>query len=307
MIIRSLPHQFSSMLADLASVQGLRGGLWMLAAATCFAMMINLVRLASLTQHTLEIAFFRSLFGLIAMLPWLISVGRQGLQTNHMTLHLMRASTAFISMCMWFYTLSVLPLAEATAISFTAPIFAMVLASVLLGEAMFRARWIAMALAVIGGLIIVQPGARAFDPVAIIAIVTSLMWGGGTILVKLLARHDSAATIVSMQGILIVPVSLIPALFVWRTPTWFEFCVMAGTGLFGSLAHYCMGRAMKTADAGFLAVFDYMRLPLVAVFAFFLFDEVPAPAVLLGAVMIAGGALYSSRHEHVRNVAGRAG
>ncbi|MEO1017026.1 MAG: hypothetical protein AAFY56_04965, partial [Pseudomonadota bacterium] len=80
-------------------------------------------------------------------------------------------------------------------------------------------------------------------------------------------------------------------------PTAFELVVMAGVGLGASLGHYCVGRAMKLADTGYLVIFDYLRLPVVALFAFVLFDELPSMAVLAGAAMIAGGAVYSSRHQ----------
>ncbi len=269
----------------------------MLGGGVAFALVINLVRLASETQHTFEIAFFRSLFGFAAMLPWLWRAGWGGLQTERLPLHVGRAGLTFVSMCLWFWTLAILPLAEATAISFTAPIFAMVLAALFLGEQLYRSRWIATALAVLGGLIIVQPGMHAFEPMAVIAVLTALMWGSGTVLVKALSRTETSAAIVCYQSLITLPVSLLPALFVWRTPTLFELAVMAGVGLSASLGHYCVSRAMKLADAGFLVIFDYMRLPIVAFFAFVLFDEVPSLAVLAGAVMIAGGAIYGSRHQ----------
>jgi drug/metabolite transporter (DMT)-like permease len=154
----------------------LRGVLWMGTAATAFALMITLVRQLTDGLHPLQVVFFRTAFGLAAMLPWLLRQGFGVLRTKHLRRHLLRALIAVLAMVGWFTTLSLMPLAEATALSFTSPLFTSVLAVLVLGEVMRPRRWIAVAIGFLGALIIVRPGFAAIQPAALLAIGTAAIW-----------------------------------------------------------------------------------------------------------------------------------
>jgi len=273
----------------------LRGALWMIAAAASFSLMIALVRLASRTLPVVEITFFRNLFGLLVMVPWLLREGRRALATRRPWLHLLRGALALTAMLCWFYTLSVLPLAEATAFSFTAPVFATLLAVPVLGERLMPARLVAVALAFAGALVILRPDLRAPDPAALVALFTAVVWGTSTIVVKMLAQTESPAAIVTWMVLFTTPASLLLALPVWRTPTSGDLLVLALLGAAGSLGHYCMTRALRLADAGFVAPFDYLRLPFVALLGWLLFAQHPDARTWAGAVLIAAGGVLVAR------------
>ena len=153
-MLHSLPRVRAGALARLPA--SLRGALWMCAAASAFALMITLVRHLTDGLHPLQVVFFRTAFGLAAMLPWLLRQGFGVLRTGHLRLHLFRALIGIFAMVGWFTTLSLMPLAEATALSFTAPIFTSVLAVLVLGEVMGRRRWSAVAIGCLGALLIVR-------------------------------------------------------------------------------------------------------------------------------------------------------
>ncbi len=273
----------------------LRAPLWMIAAAASFAVMINLVRFLSQHHHVFEIVFFRNLFGLAVMLPWLWRQGTRALATRRLPLHLLRAALGLTAMVLWFWTLSLLPLAEATALSFTAPVFASLLAILFLGEPSSPRRWTAMALAFAGALVILRPGARVVDPAALLALATALVWGTSTILVKLLGRTEPSAVIVTWMVLLLTPLSALLALPVWRFPTATEFAGLVLLGALGSLGHFCMSQALKLADAGFVAPFDYLRLPFVAFVAWLAFEEPVSPWTWVGGLLIAAGSLHAAR------------
>jgi drug/metabolite transporter (DMT)-like permease len=171
----STPHTLPKIrIGALAGLPApVRGALWMGAAATAFALMIALVRLLTDGLHPLQVVFFRTAFGLLAMLPWLLRQGLGVMRTSHLRLHLLRALIAIFAMVGWFTSVSLLPLAEATALSFTAPIFTSVLAVLILGEAMRLRRWSATAIGFLGALLIVRPGVAAIDPAALLAIGTA--------------------------------------------------------------------------------------------------------------------------------------
>ena len=273
------------------------GALWMCAAACCFALMVNLVRHLTQSLDPLQVVFFRSAFGLLAMLPWLIGRGPLVLRTRRLGLHLLRAAIGIVAMVCWFTSLALLPLAEATALSFTAPMFTTLLAVLLLGEALRARRWSAIALGFLGALIILRPGFEALQPAALLAIATALVWAGSTILVKVMARTESAGAIVTYLALFSTPLSFAAAWFVWQTPTLGELGWAALLGLAGSAGHLCMTRALASAEASAVVPFDYLRLPVVALIAYFAFGEVPDRWVWLGGALIALSGLYIAQRE----------
>ncbi|HSA82472.1 MAG TPA: DMT family transporter [Geminicoccaceae bacterium] len=273
------------------------GALWMCAAATAFALMITLVRQLTDGLHPLQVVFFRTAFGLLAMLPWLLRQGVQVMRTSRLRLHLLRALIGIFAMVGWFTTLSLMPLAEATALSFTSPIFTSLLAVLILGEVMRLRRWMATAIGFLGALIIVRPGIEAIDPAALLAILTAAIWASSSILVKVMARTESAGAITTYMVLLTTPMTLIAALFVWQHPTLEQIGWAALLGAAGSAGHFCMSRALGTADATLVAPFDYLRLPIVALIAFIAFGEVPGVWVWLGGAAIALSGLYITHRE----------
>jgi drug/metabolite transporter (DMT)-like permease len=274
-----------------------RGALWMGAAATAFALMITLVRHLTDGLHPLQVVFFRTAFGLVAMLPWLLRQGIGVMRTSRLRLHLLRALIGIFAMVGWFTSVSLLPLAEATALSFTAPIFTSVLAVLILGEAMRLRRWTATAIGFLGALIIVRPGSAAIDPAALLAIGTAAIWASSTILIKIMARTESAGGITTYMVLLTTPMTLLAALFVWQDPSLEQLAFAALLGAAGSAGHFCMSRALATADATLVAPLDYLRLPIVALIAFLVFGEVPGIWVWIGGGIIAASSIYIARRE----------
>jgi drug/metabolite transporter (DMT)-like permease len=277
------------------------GALWMCGAACSFALMVNLVRHLTASLDPLQVVFFRSAFGLLAMLPWLIGRGPAVLRTRRLGLHVLRAAIGIAAMVCWFTTLALLPLAQATALSFTAPIFTSVLAVLVLGEVMRARRWSATALGFLGALIILRPGLETLQPAALLAIATALVWASSTILVKVMARTESAGAIVTYLALFSTPLSFAAALFVWQTPTLAQLGWAALLGAAGSAGHLCLTRALASADASAVMPFDYLRLPVVAMIAYVAFGEVPDLWVWLGGGVIALSGLYITHREARRS------
>lgn len=294
-MLHTLPRIRAGALTGLPAP--VRGALWMCAAATAFALMITLVRHLTDGLHPLQVVFFRTAFGLLAMLPWLLRQGVGVMRTSRLRLHLLRALIGIFAMVGWFTTLSLMPLAEATALSFTAPIFTSVLAVLLLGEAMRARRWSATALGFLGAAIILRPGAGTLQPAALLAIVTAAVWASSTILVKVMARTESAGAITTYMVLLTTPMTLAAALFVWQNPSLGQLGWAALLGAAGSTGHFCMSRALATADATVVAPLDYLRLPIVALIAFIAFGEVPGVWVWLGGAVIAASSVYIAQRE----------
>ena len=294
-MLRSLPKSTARSAAGLPA--SVRGALWMCAAATAFALMITLVRHLTDGLHPLQVVFLRTAFGLLAMLPWLLRQGVGVMRTSRLRLQLLRALIGIFAMVGWFTTLSLMPLAEATALSFTAPIFTSVLAVLILGEVMRLRRWSATVIGFLGAVIILRPGVAAIEPAALLAVATAAVWASSTILIKVMARTESAGAITTYMVLLTTPMTLLAALFVWQNPTLEQLLWAALLGAAGSTGHTCMSRALATADATLVAPLDYLRLPIVALIAFIAFGEVPGVWVWIGAAVIAASSVYIAQRE----------
>ncbi|MGI9510008.1 MAG: DMT family transporter [Geminicoccaceae bacterium] len=274
-----------------------QGALWMSAGAFFFAVMINLVR--HLTDHfdPLQVVFFRNAFSLLALLPWLIRQGPPALHTERLNLHVIRALFGIAAMLLWFNTLARMPLAEATALSFTAPIFTSILAVFFLQEVMRSHRLAAIALGFLGAMIIIRPGIAALNPIALLAVVTALVWGSGTVLLKYMSRTETTSAMVIYLPLFLTPISLVPAILVWEWPSLELWGIAILFGAVGTLGHYCLTRALSTADASSVMPFDYLRLPFVALIAYIAFGETADIWTWLGGGLIAAGALYNTSRE----------
>lgn len=273
----------------------------MIISAMNFAMMAGAIRHLADHLHPFEVAFFRNLFSLIFMAPWVLRMGLVGLRTSSVRKYALRALTAIIAMLCWFYGLAMMPIAEATALSFTAPIFASIGAIIFLGERMGIRRWSAIVVGFAGAMIILRPGAAAISFPALVVLGGSAAVAGSIIMVKILSRTEPTSLIVAYMGIYLVPMSLIPALLVWTTPTGTEWLWLIFIGAVATVAQLAVTSAYAAADATVILPFDYTRLPFAAALGYVAFGEVPDAWTWIGAAIIAASAIYIARREAVRS------
>ncbi len=271
----------------------------MTAAAFFFSLMSTLVRMASDDLPPLEIAFFRNLFALVSMLPWMLSSGFPGLRTRHLRLHLARAVVGVLAMGLWFTSLALVPLADAVALNFTMPFFIVAGAAAILGEKVGLRRWSATAIGFLGMLVILRPGIAEVSPVMALPVAAAVFMAASLLILKHMSATVRAGTSVLYMNLLMTPLSLVPASFVWIWPHWEDFFLLAPLGLLAMLANLALARSLAAADASAIMPFDYARLPFVALFAFVLFGEVAEVWTWVGAAIIAGSAFYIAWRESV--------
>jgi S-adenosylmethionine uptake transporter len=245
-------------------------------------------------------AFFRNLFSLMMLAPWVLRGGFARLRTASIRKYGLRGLLSITAMLSWFYGLAMMPLAEATALSFTAPIFASIGAILFLGEHMGVRRWSAIFIGFAGAMIILRPGFHEVTWPALVVLGGSAAVAGSIIMVKILSRTEPSNVIVTYMGIYLVPMSFIPALMVGTTPEgtdWLWLVFIAGVATIGQLG---ITYAYATTEATVVLPFDYARLPFAAVIAYVAFDEVPDRWTWLGAAVIAGSTIYVARREAQR-------
>ncbi len=275
----------------------IRGAVLMTGSGISFALMMVLVRHVSQVVHPFEAAFFRNLFGLALMMPWLLRSGLAALATRRLGMHMVRAGFGLSAMMCLFMAVSLLPLAEVTALTFAAPLFATAGAALVLKEGVRLRRWTATLAGFVGVLIILRPGAGIITAAALIAIGAAVFMAGAMLSIKSLSRTEHPAAIVIYFGLLVTPMSLIPALFVWTTPTpqllvWFLLIGVAATA-----GQILMTEAFAAAEASAVMPFDFSRLVFVSIFGMIFFGEQPDAWTYLGAAIILAAAVYITRRE----------
>lgn len=273
-----------------------RGAAWLILASAVYSFQALIVKTLGQRLDPFEIAFFRCLFGLIAVLPFL-SGARGMIISGKPWMHVLRSVVGVAGMFCGFYAITHLPLATATAISFTKPLFLIVLAVLFLGEVVRWRRWAATAVGFLGVLIVVRPGSEVFSFAMIVALAGSFFIADVAVLVKKLSQTDRNVTILFYFGVVTTIVSAVPLFFVWQTPNLLEWSLLALVGATAALGQYFSLRSFRIAEATAVMPFDYTRLLFAGLFGYVFFAEVPDGWTLLGIAVLIGSTLYIAQRE----------
>ncbi len=293
-----MPSPIAALKRAFARLPGtLLGALFMVLSTVLFASMHASVRQLSGELHPFEIAFFRNLFGLVALAPWFLRYGLVPLYTRRVGLHLTRALINVVAMMMFFTAIGLTPLAELQALGFTAPLFATLLAMLLLGERVRLRRWTALAVGFAGAMMIIRPGFAEVSPGSLLVLGSSAIWALALIVIKTLARTESSVTITAYMVLLMTPLSLIPAAFVWRWPAGGEWLWLVAIGVMGTLAQMLMAQSFRVAEATAVLPFDFTKLIWGAAIGYLAFGEVPDIWTWVGGTTIFAGATYIAYRE----------
>jgi drug/metabolite transporter (DMT)-like permease len=269
---------------------------WMVLAGATGGLMNVVIRIGTAELDPLQVVFFRNLFALVFLVPWIARSGVSVLRTSKIGFYTLRAVVAFISMITWFIGISLVPLSTATSLNFTAPLFATMGAALILKETVRARRWTAIAVGFLGVIVILRPFGP-LDANMLLILASAATAAMGAITVKFLLRTETPAAVVTYMVLYLTPVSLIPALFVWTWPTPAMWGWMVVLGLFGVAAHLCMARALSVADASAVAPFEFMRLPYAAFLGWAFFGETTDAWTWAGAAIIAGSSAYVAHRE----------
>ncbi|UCG85604.1 MAG: DMT family transporter [Gemmatimonadota bacterium] len=268
-----------------------------IAASASFAAMHNTIRYVTHELHPFEVAFFRNLFGVLFLVPWFGAVGVGTLWTRQIGTHVMRAAVNATSMLAWFSALSLMPVANATSLALIGPIFVAAGAVWFLGERITHRRWLGIAFAIGGALVIIRPGLTAVDGATLLVLCATLCVSTSKLIAKGLARTDSTSAIVAYLTFFMMPITLVPALFVWEWPSSEMLALLALIGAFGSTGHLLFIRAYKLADVSLVEPVMFTRMVWAALIGWFLFAEFVDAWTWVGAAIVVLGTTYLARRE----------
>lgn len=265
-----------------------------------FSLMAVAIREISGDIHSFQVMLFRSGGGLLILLPFVLAKGVSVWHTRSLKLQFARNSVHFAAQLGWIASIGLLPLAEVFAIEFTAPVWSAILAVLFLGERMNRGRIVAVVLGFIGILVILRPGYVEIEPGALLVLGAAVGFAMTLTITKFMTRSDAPLTILLYMSVLQLPLGLFLSIFVWTTPDAIQLVWLFVVAAAGLSAHFCTAKALSLADQTIVAPMDFMRLPLIILVGFLLYNEATQLPVLLGALLIFGGNYYSIYLENRR-------
>lgn len=258
----------------------------MLTVAVFGALDAVIVRTVSPSVHPFIIGFTRSLFGLLAFLPWILA-HPESLRSHYRFRHVLRAALKLASLIAFFGAFASAPLADVTAIAFTAPIFVSIGAWIFLSEKPRTLRIVAVIIGFAGVFVVLQPGQQsAISTGLMLALLGAVLTAVIQLILKPMSGRDSTTTLVAWNLILTVPLAAVPASLVWKMPSTEEWLLLSVQGVMGALSMGMVTRAFALADASLLSPIDFLRLPLVALLAYLVFGQVAGLSTWIGGAMI---------------------
>jgi drug/metabolite transporter (DMT)-like permease len=271
--------------------------LCVLAATLCFATMNAMIRGLGQTVPPVEVAFFRSVFGLALQAPLIAWWGIGSLRTTRFPLHATRGVLHATSMMIFFVALTMVPLAETTALEFAAPIMSTTIAILFLGEAVHARRLIALAIGVVGVLVVVRPGFEAVSLGQIMILVSVAMWAACQLMIRELAKTESSFA----QGIYMVafftPITLLASLPVWVWPSWPAFGGLFALAIVATAGTWLYGEAFRRAEMTAILPLESTKLIWTVSYGWIFFAEAPEVLTIVGGLVIFAAAAYITIRE----------
>ena len=238
--------------------------------------------------HPLQATQARFLFGFLGLLIF-YSVFPMRFTKPDIKLHVIRTLCGYSAVTAMFTAAAIIPVSDATAISFLNPVFAMIFALPLLGEKIGKLRWTSALIGLLGAFVLLRPSASAFEPAALLALIAAVVMGLEFILIKILSTREQVLQILLINNVLGLLFSSISLFFVWNSPTLIQWIALSGIGFLMLGAQVCNLIALRGADASLVLPFSFTTLIFVTGYDFMVFAVTPDIISWVGAIIIIFG------------------
>lgn len=283
--------------APLDPAGALKGIGWMMLTGVFFVCVTAMVRHLGTDMNPVQAAFIRYALGFVFLAPILFRLVRTAPPIRRLGLHAVRGVLHGVGVMLWFYAMTRIPIAQVTALGFTAPIFATVGAALFLGERLRVRRIVAVVLGFTGTMVILRPGFIAVDLGAVAQIAAAPLFACSLLLSKKLTETESNTAIVGLMAIFVTLTLMGPALYVWRAPTWEELGWLFLTALAATLGHFCMTQAFRMTELTITQPVSFLQLVWATLLGLYLFGEEPDLWTWIGAAIIVASATYIAHRE----------
>jgi len=270
---------------------------WSILSSFFVALMLCILRYLSADYNSVFLVFWRNFFALIIVLPFLIKGGLNSFKTTRLRLFWLRAIIGVIAMIIWFEAISMTSLPKATALSFTSPIFTIIVAVFLLKEKLTLLRLLSVIIGFIGVLIIIRPGFASFGLGSYMVLFSTLLWSFAAIIIKKLSETESPLLIVFYMNLMML-ILVAPFLFIyWQDIKISDLKWLFLLGLTSNMSHYALAKALSLADISVIMPFDFIRLIFVSIFSYILFNDVTTIYDIIGSLVILTIVFYTAFNE----------
>ena len=275
----------------------MRGAIFVVLGTTFFVMTDIVVKFAGDRIHPAQMAIFRYVVGFILLIPLFVRTGPDRLRTKRMKLHFFRAIVASLGQAGMFFAVIHLHLADATAMTFTRPLFLTILAIFVLKEVVSGHRWGATIIGFGGVIVMMRPFGGEIDIAWFVALFTAFLFASGLIIIRVLARDDPPGTILFWYHLFGALIFAGPAAYVWVDPTPLEWLWLILIATFTAIGMNFFVRGFSVGESSLMGTMEYIRLVLAAAAGYFIFSEIPDIWTGVGAAIIVSATLYIARHE----------
>ena len=240
----------------------------------------------------MELVFFRNVIALIVLVPIVMKQGVGLPSKSQIPVYALRVFFAYSAMVLLFYALARMPIADVYALQYTIPLFTILLAVIVLKQHADAHSWGACFVGFLGTLIVMRPGIIEITLASLAALTTAFMHAGSNTTIKILARRDNPEVITLWTNFGMLPLALIPTLFLWVTPTASQWPLVIGIGVVSSIGGYCFTRSVSAADARIVQPFQFSRMIFAAAIGWIMFSELPDLWTWIGAAVIFAASYY---------------
>jgi drug/metabolite transporter (DMT)-like permease len=275
----------------------IQGALWLVSGGFIFTTNSAMIRLLSTEIESVQTAFFRASFSVLLLAPMMLSGRVKPWKSERIQGHFWRTAMGTTSMVLGFYAVSMLPLADATALAFSQPLFSVVLAALVLREKVRWRRWSATIVGFIGVLVMVRPGSGSLQPGAAVALLNALASATSILLVRRLSDSEKPLMILTQFALFSTLLLAGPAIWFWKWPSAWGWVLAVGVSISATIGQYFWVQAFAVGEMSAVAPFDYLRLPFAVFVGWMIWSEMPVVWTYVGAAIVIASALYIAYRE----------
>ena len=275
----------------------MQGALWLVSGGFIFTSNSAMIRLLSTEIESVQTAFFRAFFSVLLLAPMMLTGRVKSWQSQRIQGHFWRTAMGTTSMVLGFYAVSMLPLADATALAFSQPLFSVVLAALVLREKVRWRRWSATIVGFIGVLVMVRPGSGSLQPGAAVALLNALASATSILLVRRLSDSEKPLMILTQFALFSTLLLAGPAIWFWKWPSAWGWALAIGVSISATIGQYFWVQAFAVGEMSAVAPFDYLRLPFAVFVGWMIWSEMPVIWTYVGAAIVIASALYIAYRE----------
>lgn len=275
----------------------IRGAAYLTCSGLLFSVMGVLIRLASTEANNETVVFCRNLVGLLLFLPWLLRSGLEPVRTTVIHLHVVRALVGLGAMYCFFFAIAHIPLAEAMLFTYSAPVFVPLVSRIWLGEPLSLRVYAAIAVGLLGVVLVLKPGADMFRPISLVGLAASLLAAIAFVAVRRLSRSEPSLRIVFYFTVFSTLISSVPIYWNWSPIGPDILLMLAGVGVLATLSQVVMSEAYRLAPISIISPFSYSAIVFSAIWAWLIWSEPVDGLAALGALLIFSSGVMTLRRR----------